>query len=161
MKQIRQAFPLGDYPITIEQTEFNIDDYQQFLLQQDNTIKAFHQQRELAYAQELAQWKSDGQLVYQQDVSEVLDDVLRNQQALPEGISGIDSTVAGAVWKLLVGVGDSVLAGQALMILESMKMEIEIFSPANGVIKKLWIDQGQSVVAGQTLVWLDEESISV
>lgn len=161
LKQIRQAFPLGDYPITIEQTEFNIDDYQQFLLQQDNTIKAFHQQRELAYAQELAQWKSDGQLVYQQDVSEVLDDVLRNQQALPEGISGIDSTVAGAVWKLLVGVGDSVLAGQALMILESMKMEIEIFSPANGVIKKLWIDQGQSVVAGQTLVWLDEESISV
>ena len=55
----------------------------------------------------------------------------------------------------------AVLAGQALMILESMKMEIEIFSPANGVIKKLWIDQGQSVVAGQTLVWLDEESISV
>jgi urea carboxylase len=73
---------------------------------------------------------------------------------LPDGITGIDSPVSGSVWQLLVAAGDQVLAGDVVMILESMKMEIQIHATHSGSIKKFLKQQGHVVTAGQTLLWL-------
>ena len=42
------------------------------------------------------------------------------------------------------------------MILESMKMEIEIHATQSGEVQKILKQKGQSVTAGQTLLWLSE-----
>jgi urea carboxylase len=151
LQQIRRDFPLGNYPLQIEETHFRLQDYRQFLQQHSAEIDVFEQQRQSAFAEELAQWKRDGQLTYQQDESAAppLED-----DAMPEGITGIDSPVSGSVWKSLVTAGDEVTAGDAVMILESMKMEIEIHAAQSGSITKVIRQQGQSVTAGQTLLWL-------
>jgi urea carboxylase len=76
------------------------------------------------------------------------------EDAIPEGVTGIDSPVSGSVWKSLVAQGDEVAAGDVVMILESMKMEIEIHATETGRITNIIRQQGQSVTAGQTLLWL-------
>jgi urea carboxylase len=151
LQQIRRDFPLGHYPLRIENTEFKLDDYRAFLQQHGTEIDAFEQQRQSAFAQELAQWKRDGQLTYQQDDGAA---VQVEEDAIPEGVTGIDSPVSGSVWKSLVAQGDEVAAGDVVMILESMKMEIEIHATQAGRITNIIRQQGQSVTAGQTLLWL-------
>ena len=65
------------------------------------------------------------------------------------------SEVSGSVWKLEVAVGQSVQAGDTLLIVESMKMEIPVESPANGTVTELLVAEGDSVADGQWLVRLD------
>jgi urea carboxylase len=151
LQQIRRDFPLGNYPLRIEETQFKLRDYRQFLQLHNAEIDDFEQQRQSAFAEELVQWKRSGQLTYQQDDSDAAPE---DEDAVPEGITGIDSPVSGNVWKSLVAAGDDVKAGDAVMILESMKMEIEIHTTQSGSITKIIRQQGQSVTAGQTLLWL-------
>lgn len=63
----------------------------------------------------------------------------------------LESIVTGKVWKIEKAVGDAVAAGEAVMILESMKMEIPIESPVAGTLKSLDVAEGDSVSEGQVL----------
>jgi pyruvate carboxylase subunit B len=63
----------------------------------------------------------------------------------------VPAAVNGAVWKILVKEGDVVQADQQIMILEAMKMEIDITAPVAGTIKKILVNNTDSVEEGQTL----------
>lgn len=65
------------------------------------------------------------------------------------------SEVSGSVWKLEVAVGQSVQAGDTLLIVESMKMEIPVESPTSGTVTELLVAEGDAVADGQWLVRLD------
>jgi acetyl-CoA carboxylase biotin carboxyl carrier protein len=65
--------------------------------------------------------------------------------------SNLESIVTGKVWKIEKAIGDAVAAGEAVMILESMKMEIPIEAPAAGVLQSLAVAEGDSVNEGQVL----------
>lgn len=65
--------------------------------------------------------------------------------------SNLESIVTGKVWKIEKAVGDAVAAGESVMILESMKMEIPIESPVAGVLKSIAVAEGESVNEGQVL----------
>jgi urea carboxylase len=153
LQKIRREFPLGNYPLKIEETRFNLAEYQQFLLQNRDDISSFTNGRQAAFAKELAQWKRDGQLTYEQHESNTPE---AEEADLPEGVSTVDSPVSGSVWKVLVEEGERVETGQTVMILESMKMEIDIRTAQSGTARKIIRQQGQPVTAGQTLLWLDE-----
>lgn len=73
----------------------------------------------------------------------------------PEDATVVDSPVSGSVWQTEVQVGDTVTAGQTLMILESMKMEIPIHAPCAGVVSQLLLSAGNRVGAGQALVVIE------
>ena len=64
----------------------------------------------------------------------------------------IDAVVNGSVWKVLVKVGDKVEKDQTLMILEAMKMEIDINSPVAGIVGQILVATNDSVDEGQSLV---------
>ena len=64
----------------------------------------------------------------------------------------LTAPMAGTVTKLLVKEGDQVSAGQALLILEVMKMENTISAPQAAVVKKIETGEGTRVAAGQTLI---------
>jgi urea carboxylase len=151
LARIRREFPLGNYPLKIEETAFNLAVYKAFLQQHGATVEQFQQQREAAFAAELAQWKRDGQLTYQQEESAALPD---DDAVFPADVAGIDSPVSGSVWRVLVEEGDKVAAGDTVMVLESMKMEIEIQAAQSGRIRKIIKQQGQAVTAGQSVLWL-------
>lgn len=66
----------------------------------------------------------------------------------------ITATMSAGVFKILVNIGDSVKAGQTVVILEAMKMEIPIEAGCDGEVEEILISQGQTVEDGQLLVKL-------
>ena len=66
----------------------------------------------------------------------------------------IKSTLPGSVFQVVANVGDSVKEGDVVMILEAMKMEIEVVAPSDGKVSAIHVQKGQSVQNGQLLVTL-------
>jgi biotin carboxyl carrier protein len=50
--------------------------------------------------------------------------------------------MAANVWKVVVKKGDTVQAGDPLVILESMKMEIPVEAPADGTVREVKVEEG-------------------
>ena len=65
--------------------------------------------------------------------------------------SPVNAQMPGKVIRLNVGVGDRVEAGQALMIVEAMKMEMPINAPVSGKVRHLAVQSGDQVATGQLL----------
>lgn len=59
--------------------------------------------------------------------------------------------ISGNVFKIYVNEGEEVKSGQAIMVLEAMKMEIEVNAPKDGIISKLCIKIGDTVSEGEVL----------
>jgi biotin carboxyl carrier protein len=67
----------------------------------------------------------------------------------------VPAPMAGSILELSVAVGDSVTAGQELLILESMKMEIPVESPAAGRVAEIAVTQGQRIDEGELLMRIE------
>lgn len=72
-----------------------------------------------------------------------------------EGSVKIEAPMPGTVLKVNVKVGDKVSAGDAVVILEAMKMENEIAAPSDGVVASVNVSQGASVDTGALLITLN------
>lgn len=59
--------------------------------------------------------------------------------------------VAGRVWKIVAAQGGQVAAGDTLMIVESMKMEIPIVAPATGVLTRILVAEGELLSEDQVV----------
>lgn len=68
----------------------------------------------------------------------------------------VHAPLPGSVFKVLVKPGDKVSDGQAVMILEAMKMETEITSPVNGTVSSVDVSVGDTVENNQVLVTIAE-----
>ena len=64
----------------------------------------------------------------------------------------IQSTMAGTVFNIVVQVGEEITAGQTVMVLESMKMEIPVESETAGKVAKIEAQIGDFVNEGDVLV---------
>jgi biotin carboxyl carrier protein len=87
-------------------------------------------------------------------------DERRRQIALGEpeeekGRHEIRSMMPGKVVDVLVQVGDPVIRGQGLVIIEAMKMENELKSQAAGEVKEIRVQPGQAVETNQVLVVIE------
>ncbi|MEO6880002.1 MAG: biotin/lipoyl-binding carrier protein [Mycobacteriaceae bacterium] len=58
------------------------------------------------------------------------------------------------VWRVAVAVGDTVSAGDTVVILESMKMEIPVLAEADGIVGSLAVTEGDDVQPGDLLAVL-------
>lgn len=67
----------------------------------------------------------------------------------------ITAIMAGNIWKILVKPGDTVVEGQDVVILESMKMEILIPSEYNGTVKEVIATEGDFVNEEDVLLILE------
>ena len=66
----------------------------------------------------------------------------------------IKALLPGSVWKIVANPGQSVNEGDVILILESMKMEIDIVAPKGGVIKSINVATNDKVVEGQVVAVL-------
>lgn len=78
-------------------------------------------------------------------------------RAANKGGGLLKAVMPGVVVELLVEIGDTVVEGQPLLILEAMKMQNEIGAPGDGVVKALHAAAGAAVGAGDKLVTLAGE----
>lgn len=152
--KIRRDFPLGRYPLRIEETELRLSDYQDFLAQEAEGIAAFRTQQRAAFNDERQRWIASGQAHFESEevVAEMGDDT-----PLGVGEHGIESHIAGNLWQVSAAEGERVAAGDVLVILESMKMEIPLTAPVSGVVKDIRVQPGSPVRAGQRVVVIEAE----
>jgi acetyl-CoA carboxylase biotin carboxyl carrier protein len=66
------------------------------------------------------------------------------------------SEVTGSIWKIRVAPGDQVDSGQELLVMESMKMEIPLFSPIGGTVAEVRVSEGDAVSEGEVLVVIEQ-----
>ena len=67
----------------------------------------------------------------------------------------VEAHITGTVWKIECEVGQTVVEGDTLVILESMKMEMPVEAEDDGTVKEIVCSEGQSVSEGETLVVLE------
>jgi biotin carboxyl carrier protein len=67
----------------------------------------------------------------------------------------VESEVTGNVWKVLKSVGDCVAEGEVIMILESMKMEIPVESPAAGTLSQVLVEPEEQVEEDQVVAVIE------
>lgn len=67
----------------------------------------------------------------------------------------IEAGAAGKVFKVEASVGQAVKAGDAVIILEAMKMEIPVVAPQDGTVASIDVAVGDSVEAGAVLATLN------
>ncbi len=65
------------------------------------------------------------------------------------------SEVTGSIWKIVTEVGQKVEAGDTIMIIESMKMEIPVIAEENGTIKAFLVKEETAVSEGQVVAVLE------
>ena len=74
------------------------------------------------------------------------------RRASDAGSGDLTAQMPGQVRAVFVQPGDVVVRGQALLLLEAMKMEIRVAAPADGRIKRVLVTVGEVVDRGQRLV---------
>ncbi|MGV6395118.1 urea carboxylase [Pseudomonas caspiana] len=149
--RIRRDFPLGRFPLEIEHSTLNLADYQAFLNREAEGIAAFRGQQQGAFNAERERWIASGQANFE---SEEAVAPLTEEAPLNAGKHSVDSHIAGNLWQVQVETGQRVEAGDALVILESMKMEIPLLAPIAGVVVEVRVQPGSAVRAGQRVVVL-------
>ncbi|CAM5786862.1 MULTISPECIES: acetyl-CoA carboxylase biotin carboxyl carrier protein subunit [Brevibacillus] len=70
-------------------------------------------------------------------------------------MKNVAATMAGTVINILVQKGDQVKAGQDVIVLESMKMEVPVQAEADGVVAEIKVNSGDFVNDGDVIVVLE------
>ncbi|CRM13668.1 Acetyl-/propionyl-coenzyme A carboxylase alpha chain [Pseudomonas sp. 37 R 15] len=152
--QIRRDFPLGRFEPTIEDSQLDLMTYQQFLAQEAAAIDVFRQRQKRAFDAERERWLAGG-LAHLE--SEALAAPLAQDKPLDANQYSVDSHIAGGLWQVRVSAGEHVAAGDVLVVLESMKMEIPVLAPFAGVVRDVAVQPGSGISAGQRLVVLERD----
>ena len=150
--EIRDGFPHGKYPLKIEQTTFSPSKYRKFLSSIQTEAAEFKRKQEAAFVAERERWAKD-------DSAAVRDALVTgsSEDAVPEGCSVVQAPAMANVWRIDVKPGQHVEAGEPLLILEAMKMEIVVAAPESGTVEAMRCATGQIVEAGQPLITLRAE----
>ncbi|MAN70171.1 MAG: oxaloacetate decarboxylase subunit alpha [Gammaproteobacteria bacterium] len=104
--------------------------------------------------------KVDGRS-YRVEVSDAghVQSALSVRNSVPESLSGrgggVSSSLAGNVFKVLLPVGSVVEQGQAVIVLEAMKMETEVNAPKSGSVSSVFVNEGDTVEVGDLLFAID------
>jgi acetyl-CoA carboxylase biotin carboxyl carrier protein len=70
-------------------------------------------------------------------------------------VSTVEAHISGTVWRVEVVPGDHVDQGDAVVILEAMKMEMPVEAEDEGTVAKVLVEAGQTVSEGDPLVELE------
>ena len=73
------------------------------------------------------------------------------------GAVKVSASVPGKVLKVVASVGQAVKAGDNIIILESMKMEIPVVAPQDGTVASIDTSEGASVENGDTLATMNQD----
>ncbi|MBK9578699.1 MAG: urea carboxylase [Fibrobacterota bacterium] len=148
LDQLRERFREGTASVRIEEEIFDYAAYRSFLSSNADDISRFQARQKTAFDAEVALWKAEESLV--SAVSSILPD-----ETVEESGTAVKAETSGSVWKLLVEPGNRVEKGQAILVIEAMKMELPVLAPEAGVLKAFRAKPGMVVSVQETLAWID------
>lgn len=150
--RLRDDFPRGLYTPFIEETVFSVREYRKLLESVKEEARSFRIHREEAFRAERERWKAAGlDAVVDRPVARSGED---EDEPLPRGHTAILAPMNASVWQLCVEPGQRIAAGDRILILEAMKMEVTVSASASGVVTELRTAPGREVTPGQVLAVL-------
>lgn len=147
--RLRTDFPQGRFTPRIEETSFKLGDYLAFLDNEKESIACFKSVQQRAFEEERRRWEAAGLNITSPDAAAAPEEA---DGALEEGHEAVTSPVSGSLWKMLVAVDELVEAGQAVALVEAMKMEIQVSAMSAGRVSAILCREGQAVCPGQNLI---------
>jgi urea carboxylase len=160
LAELRADFIAGRASLKIEESVFDLGEYNRFLQDEAASIATFKATQQAAFDAERERWQAAGHAEYAGEpgveASAAGGGATHDASdgALSAGQRGVVAEVSGSVWKLLVSEGERVTEGQVVAIVESMKMEVSVAVGEDGVIETIDCAPGTAVVAGQRLMVL-------
>ncbi len=145
--QMRRDFLKGRFSLRIEAATFDIHAYNRFLEEQAESINAFKGRQQEAFDAEYQHWVENNLLKFEESHG----DSSIGDSEIEEGTTPVIAAVAGSVWKCNVEIGAMVADGDDVVVLESMKTEIPILSPASGEVAQVFCKTGDTVRQGQVV----------
>jgi urea carboxylase len=155
LAQMREDFPYGRFRLQVQDSTLRLRDYRAFLQENAVSIAQFKARQQAAFEAERERWNETASRETPgnaPDEAPALDSL--DVAALPEGCFAVSSPVAGSVWNISVEPGARVRAGDELVVVEAMKMEIPISADETGEIVEVRCTRGKAVSAGETLLVL-------
>jgi urea carboxylase len=149
--EMRDGFPHGRYSVQIEPAEFNLRSYRKFLGSIADKAAQFKRVQQAAFLAERERWAAAGQPEF---VDSVHDAPVEQSAEVPEGCAAVRSPMAASVWQIVIEAGQPVEAGEKIVILEAMKMEVAVVAPNKGIVELVHCAKGGMVAAGQNLATL-------
>ena len=67
----------------------------------------------------------------------------------------VKAEITGNVWKIVAQPGQPLAEEEAILIMESMKMEIPVLAPVKGTLREILVKEGQEVSEGQDLAVIE------
>jgi acetyl/propionyl-CoA carboxylase alpha subunit len=78
----------------------------------------------------------------------------------PEGMVALRAPMQGTIVALAVAIGDEVRAGQEVLVMEAMKMQLGVAAERSGIVRALCISQGDTVFDGAALLFIEPAEIA-
>ena len=154
LHDIREKFLYGKYPLKIEEKTFKLKEYKEFLKANESRSNTFQTKRQKAFEDERLMWKQKGLDSFDTAIEAVEE---KDKIILADDEIAVESIMSGNIWKIEVKVGDKIEAGEVLVILESMKMEVDIEAESSGVVSQILYKEGDNIESGDILVVIKEE----
>jgi urea carboxylase len=160
LAQMREDFPYGRFRLRVQETTLKLREYRAFLQENATSIAQFKARQQAAFDAERERWsKSAAGGAAARDLDLARPDSAEGSSGgdsadIPAGCIAVSSPVAGGVWNLSVAPGARVRAGEDLLVIEAMKMEIPIAAEESGEVVEIRCARGKAVSAGETLLVL-------
>ncbi len=149
LAKLRRDFSRGRFIPEIEEVTFNLAEHREFLHAHREAIDEFTGQRQQAFAAEMEAWRRSGQLSFEDQDLSAQD--TQDEIEIPDGCFLVESALSGNVWQYQAAPGDTLDATDILLVLESMKMELEVKPERHGKLVEFLVNPGQQVTSGQPL----------
>nr|WP_255671780.1 urea carboxylase [Glycomyces amatae] len=148
----RRELAAGRTAIDIRPGTFAYADYRRLLADNAADIDAFRTRQTAAFEAERRRWAAAGE--FDRDHTEPApggsDDV-----ALAPGETLVEAPMAASVWRVTAAEGDAVAAGDTVVVLEAMKLEMPVTAATAGTVARVLVRPGDQVAPGAPLLVID------
>jgi len=150
LMELREDFPHGKFSLRMEEWTFSLREYNASLELIATPAAEFKRKQQAAFEAERERWAAAGQAEFFDPPPQAVASGISEE--IPEGCRAVRAPVTANVWSVGVEPGQRVQAGDRLLVLEAMKMEVAVSAPASGVVETLRCSPGGIVQGGQNLL---------
>ncbi|THV26163.1 urea carboxylase [Glycomyces paridis] len=148
LAETRRDLAAGRAVIDIREGTFAYADYRRLLADNADSIEAFRARQATAFEAERQRWAAAGE--FDRDHTEPAP--ATGSVDLAEGETLVEAPMAASVWRVAVAEGDTVAAGDTVVVLEAMKLEMPVAATATGTVRRVLAAPGDQAGPGTPLL---------
>ncbi|HEX2143295.1 MAG TPA: urea carboxylase [Glycomyces sp.] len=153
LAETRRELAAGRAEIDIREGAFAYADYRGLLADNTASIEAFQTRQAAAFEAERGRWADAGE--FDRDHTEPAPAGGAAVDLAP-GETLIEAPMAASVWRVSVAEGDAVTAGDTVVVLEAMKLEMPVTAAVSGTVTRVLASPGDQAAPGSPLLVIGE-----